>query len=208
MDREAWCAAIHGVTKSRTRLSDWTEQNWTELKTESGFGEKDDWREHQRGVRTAGLWKEAAAVVDMDKERATREWGRLRMAWHREPRVSRRDGWETWTIMKTSETTWTKYLITSCLQIELWPCSLLFWKYKFLLLSSFGVKASNKVKIAQSCPTLCDPMDYSPGILQARILEWVAFPFSRGSSQPRDQTQVSCIARRFFTSWATKEAQI
>ena len=43
------------------------------------------------------------------------------------------------------------------------------------------------------------------GILQARILEWVAFPFSRGSSQPRDQTRVSCIAGRFFTSWATRE---
>ena len=43
-----------------------------------------------------------------------------------------------------------------------------------------------KVKVAQSCPTLCDPMDYTAhGILQARILEWVAFPFSRGSSQPR-----------------------
>jgi len=45
-----------------------------------------------------------------------------------------------------------------------------------------------KVKVAQSCPTLCDPMDYTgQGILQARILEWVAFPFSRGSSQPRDR---------------------
>ena len=45
------------------------------------------------------------------------------------------------------------------------------------------------------------------GILQARILESVAFPFSRGSSQPRDQTQVSCIAGGFFTSLATREAQ-
>ena len=45
------------------------------------------------------------------------------------------------------------------------------------------------------------------GILQARILEWVAFPFSRGSSQPRDRTQTSRIAGRFFTSWATREAQ-
>ena len=45
------------------------------------------------------------------------------------------------------------------------------------------------------------------GILQGRILEWVAFPFFRGSSWPRDQTQVSCIAGRFFTSWATREAQ-
>ena len=49
-------------------------------------------------------------------------------------------------------------------------------------------------------------MDYTVhGILQARIVEWVAFPFSKGSSQPRDQTQVSCIAGGFFTSWATRE---
>ena len=57
--------------------------------------------------------------------------------------------------------------------------------------------------------TLCDPMDYTVhGILQARILEWVDFPFSRGSSQPRGQTQVSHIAGGFFTSWATREALI
>ena len=54
-----------------------------------------------------------------------------------------------------------------------------------------------EVKVAQFCLTLCDPMDY---ILQARILEWVAFPFSRGSSQPRDRAQVSHIAGGFFTS--------
>ena len=64
-----------------------------------------------------------------------------------------------------------------------------------------------KVKVAQLCPTLCDPMDLVHGILQARILEWVAFPFSRGFSQPRDRTQVSHIAGRFFTSWATREAR-
>ena len=51
------------------------------------------------------------------------------------------------------------------------------------------------MKVTQLCLTLCDPMDYTVhGILQPRILEWVAFPFSRGSSQHRDQTQVSCIA--------------
>ena len=65
-----------------------------------------------------------------------------------------------------------------------------------------------KVKVAQSCLTLCDPMDYTVhGILQARILEWVAYPFSRGSSQPRDRILVSCIAGRFFTTRATREAQ-
>ena len=58
-----------------------------------------------------------------------------------------------------------------------------------------------KVKVTELCPTLCDPMDYRVhGILQARILEWVAFPFSRRSSQPRDQTQVSRITGGFFTS--------
>ena len=63
------------------------------------------------------------------------------------------------------------------------------------------IKHKVDMKVAQSCPTLCDPMDYTvPGILQARILEWVAFPFSSGSSQPRDLTQVSHIAGGFFTS--------
>ena len=67
-----------------------------------------------------------------------------------------------------------------------------------------GVGAAAAVtKSFQSCPTLCDPIDGSPprspipGILQARTPEWVAFPFSRGSSQPRDRTQVSCTAGRF-----------
>ena len=54
---------------------------------------------------------------------------------------------------------------------------------------------------AQPCLTLCDPMDYTVhGILQARILEWLAFPFSRESSQPRNPIKVSHIAGTFFTS--------
>ena len=58
-----------------------------------------------------------------------------------------------------------------------------------------------EVKVAQSCLTLCDPMNYAVhGILQARILEWVAFSFSKRSSQSRDQTQVSRIAGGIFTS--------
>ena len=58
-----------------------------------------------------------------------------------------------------------------------------------------------EVNIVPLCLTLCDPIDYIVhGILQARKLEWVAFPFSRGCSQPRDQTQVSHIAGGFFTS--------
>ena len=62
----------------------------------------------------------------------------------------------------------------------------------FILPQKFDPKAiiwgPVKVKVAQSCLTLCDPMDYTvSGIVQVRILEWVAFSFSRGSSQPRDQ---------------------
>ena len=66
--------------------------------------------------------------------------------------------------------------------------------------------------VSQLCLTLCDPMDCSlpgfsvHGILQARILEWIAIPFFRGFSWPRNQTQVSCLAGRFFTIWATREA--
>ena len=64
-----------------------------------------------------------------------------------------------------------------------------------------GANPEILVKIAQLCPTLCDPMDSTVhGVLQARILEWVAFPFSRGSSQPRDQTQVSHTAGGFLTT--------
>ena len=78
-------------------------------------------------------------------------------------------------------------------------------------------KSNNNVhvyvlKSLQSCPALCHPMGCSllgssvHGILQARILEWVSIPFFRGSSQPRDRTQVSWTVGRFFTIWATWEA--
>ena len=66
--------------------------------------------------------------------------------------------------------------------------------------------------VTQSCLTLCDPMDWSPPgssvheIFQARVLEWVAISFSKGSSQPRDWTQVPCTASRFFIDLATREA--
>ena len=70
-----------------------------------------------------------------------------------------------------------------------------------------------KVLVAQSCLTIWDCMDCSPpgssvdGILQARVLEWVTIPFSRDSSWPRDRTQVSDTAGRFFTIWTSREAQ-
>ena len=76
----------------------------------------------------------------------------------------------------------------------------------------YKVKVSES-EVAQSCPTLCDQVDCSlpgssvHGILSARILEWVAVSFSRGSSRPRDQTWVSRIAGRRFNLWVTREAQ-
>ena len=69
--------------------------------------------------------------------------------------------------------------------------------------------SESESEVDQLCPTLCNPMDCSlpdssvHGIFQARVLEWIAISSSRGSSQPRDQTQVSHIAGRFFTIWAT-----
>ena len=77
--------------------------------------------------------------------------------------------------------------------------------------SKMTMEAKEKMLVAQLCLTLCHPMDCSPpgssvhGILQARILEWVAISFSGGSSQSRDWTWVSSIAGRFFTIWATRK---
>ena len=79
---------------------------------------------------------------------------------------------------------------------------------------SHGMNVKVKVSITQSSPTLCDSMDCTPpgssvyGILQARILEWIAIPFSRRSSQPRDWTWVSHIVGRFFTVWVTGKPQV
>ena len=76
-----------------------------------------------------------------------------------------------------------------------------------------NILKESESEVAQLCPTLCNPMDCSQsgssvhGIFQARVLEWVAIAFSRGSSQPRDRTQVSRTAGRRFTIWATREAK-
>jgi len=102
--------------------------------------------------------------------------------------------------------------INSPIQTLIQATNVFLLDHKICLLTGLSSSCKVKVKVPQSCPTLCNPMDWSPpgssvhGILQARILEWVAVPFSRGSSQPMDGTQVSRIAGRFFTIWATREA--
>ena len=84
-------------------------------------------------------------------------------------------------------------------------------KLKFYITSWSFCLCNSLSEVAQSCPTLCDPMDCSlpdssnHGIFQARVLEWGAISFSRGSSWSRDWTQVSHIAGRCFTIWATRE---
>ena len=102
---------------------------------------------------------------------------------------------------------------TSCIFSILFPRSWIIFTITIIILFFLkGCLSLLLLKVVQSCLTLCDPMDCSSpgssfhGIFQVRILEWVAFPFSRGSSQPKGWTQVSCIAGRFFTSWATREA--
>ena len=82
-----------------------------------------------------------------------------------------------------------------------WPLPGLWFQFKVVYET---LESESESEVTQSCPTLCDPMDCSPpgssvhGILQARILEWVSISFPRGSSRPRDQTQVSRIAGRRF----------
>ena len=88
------------------------------------------------------------------------------------------------------------------------------WEYQTNWSASWQIcmQVKKEREIAQTCLTLCDPVGFSlpgssiPGIFQARVLEWVAISFSRESSQPRDQTQVSHIADRRFNIWATRQA--
>ena len=125
--------------------------------------------------------------------------------------------WTYWTTARTKDSYTKKSVINShasslLSRKEAWILTLVRWFSGTLVPSShpagFLSEWMNEVKVTQSCPTLSDPTDYTvPGILQARILEWLAFPFSRGSSQPKDRTQVFHIVGRFFTTWATREAQ-
>ena len=122
-------------------------------------------------------------------------------------------------------------LLCPCLQNEilrqLFPLvkkNHIFWHYKknlnrkiFSVLWPFSPRCTwcihiSKSEVTQPCANLCNPMDcslpgsYVHGIFQASVLEWVAISFSRGFSQPRDRTWVSCTASRFFNEWATREA--
>ena len=137
MDREAWRAAINGVAKSQTWLSDWTELNWTES---------------QAIERT-----------------------RIRAYLERESSHSERDG-------------------EALLRTEVMLC----WGQRLGRATMEPVCLC--AKSLQLCPTLFDPVECNlpgsslHGVLQARLLEWVATPFFRGSSPPRDRTHVSYVS--------------
>ena len=85
-------------------------------------------------------------------------------------------------------------------------------KRRLLLGRKVMTNLESESEVTQSCPTLCNQVDYSlpsfsvHGILQARVLEWVTISFSRGSSWPRNRTRVSCIGGRRFNLWTTREA--
>ena len=121
---------------------------------------------------------------------------------------------EMWLIMPTGTcTSWADTTEQEQISI-IWLSLSWVWfqgEIKFSLSHPIVFSKTWESEITQSCPTLCNPMDCSlprfsvHGIFQARIPEWVAISFSRGSSQPRDRTQVSCIVGRSFTVWATRE---
>ena len=93
-----------------------------------------------------------------------------------------------------------KYFFSLSLRVPLGIC----W---YILCCPISFKVNEGESFFTLWLTVCDPRDYTVhGILQARTLEWVAILFSRGSSQPRDRTQVSHVAGGFFTSWTTRKA--
>ena len=165
MDKEAWHAVIHGVTKSRTWLSDWTELNTFDIIT-INFPEFTFYVDPDL---TASKWWNWI----LNSGRFQNLEARCNIASQYSPNICDRNSF----IMQRSPL----------------PLAVGFWK---------GKRKSPCVRsVPQSCPTLCDLIDCGlPNssvhrIPQARILECVAIPFSRGSSQPRDWTSISCIFR-------------
>ena len=119
-------------------------------------------------------------------------------------------------VLKAKLACYSWYRLTSCFWIPVPYDEKDIFFFFFLVLVPEGLVGLHKMKwgemkVCESCLTLCDPMDCSPpgssihGLLQERILEWVAISFSRGSSWRRDQTHFYCIVGRLFTIWTTRE---
>ena len=180
-DRDTWHAVVHGVAKSQTRLSNSTTTTFI-----------------FRLTLFATIYSFILARV---------------ILWTERPRRLQSMGLQSWTLLSiysqpSTAELWGTFgpFICICKITSLGMSYIFSEEEKAFLCTLHTVgQAHNsskvKVKVAQLCSTLCDPMDYRVhGILQARILERVAFAFSSGSSLSRNQTRVSCIGGGFFTN--------
>jgi len=192
-DGGAWWAAIYGVAQSRTRLK-WLSSSRCKLLHLEWINDKVLLYSTGNCIQSLGINHKRKKIFLRKKMYIyiqTHVYSHTHTYTHTDQRHS--------LIQKHSVNTYSTSIIFH-----------LFW-YVCMCVYIYMCVCVCVLKVTQSCLTLCNPMDYSPpgssvhGILQARILEWVAIPFSRGSSWCRDQTQVSCTAGGFFTTWATKE---
>ena len=194
MDGGAWRDTVHGVTKSRTRLSTFT---FTYTRLVIAFLPRSkrlliSWLQSPSAVILEPLKIKSVTVCIVSPSICHEVMGQANWPWTTE--------WSSW-----------QRRIEFCQENALVIANTLFQQHKRWLYT-WTSPDRKKSEVAQSCLTLCDPVDCSRpsssvhGVLQARILEWVAISFSRGSSQPRDQIRVSCIAGRRFILWATREA--
>ena len=198
-DREAWHAAVHGVTKGQTQLNDWT---WDTVGCKT---------EHDKGsITDCFLFLRASLVAQLVKNPpAMQETWFWSLGWkdHLEKGKATHSSLLTWRIPVHG--------------VEKSQTQLSDFHFHFCFSNSFPYREANplhlphlKVKalVTQLCLTLCNPVAHPGssvhGILQARILEWVAISFSRRSSWPRDRTWVSYFAGKFFTVWATRETHL
>ena len=182
MDREAWRAAIHGVAKSRTRLSDWSDLIWSD---ESVY------------IHTSGhLSKEKKWETCLPDLKI--------LAYPKYYNFS----WLPTNFCLGTQRSISQYqrpLLVKPLEIAMSChfCPSQWWFPPFSCCCVFGHSVMSNSFNRMNCSL---PGSSVHVILEARELAWIAVPFSRGSSQPRDQNWVFCITGRFFTIWATREA--
>ena len=187
MDREAWCAIVHRVSKSQTRLKRLSMHTLSVTKNLV----MDD---HSHSGQSSWVLNAIPSVFIRESR------GRLHTHTQRRNPI--------WSQMQRQE--WCGH------SQELPSDQMLEARIRFSLRMSRGTAALTTLccccLVSQLCPTLWDPMDYSPPgssvheVSQVRTLHWVVISFSRGSSQPRDQTHTSCIGRQILYHWVTREA--